>query len=267
MTLRFLTNTAGDNASIMSFVDGATASGYDDYDAMSGPRSRMVRSAASSSAITLAHTFAANVDADYMVVSRADKLLTRSNMDTIIRNYGANLAWSDISATIVCPLPLASLIGVGSQDYVKSFTPDVKRGYALRVSTAGGDEEAMMISHLCFAKAFSFGVEPERPLAEEDLTAEELAVPLKSEEPYKISRRIRLNFKGVARAKVDEFLALPQVFNWPLYLYDDDDSDLALWEHQLEHVIVEGMTENWQARSDVDLWDIELRVARLKHYE
>jgi len=263
--LKILTNTAGENATVANYVDGATASGYDDYDLISGPRNRSGRSQASTGHISFAYAFGVDVEADHMVVARADKMLTLSSLDMVIRERNSSNVWADVSSTALSPIQESHLIGIHEQDYVKQFTPTVQRGYALRVKTNSADAEALMLSKLYFAKGFSFGVEPEKPLQEDDLTEIEEILPPGGKLPYAIEKRITLIFKSVTRAKVDEFLALPQIFNWPFFLYDDTASDIALWQHRLEHVVVESCRETWQRRSDVNLWDIELTLGRLAH--
>lgn len=129
--------------------------------------------------------------------------------------------------------------------------------------TTGTTAESMLLSKLFFCTAFSLGVEPALPLIEQEIArnADDRRVrPLRGDEYYATERTINLRFAGVTAAKVAAFEALPNLFTWPLFLWDDDAS---VWAHKLEHVIIVGYEKTRRANGR---WDISLQCRRLEHY-
>src|SRR4051812_46997040 len=77
MSLLFLTNAAGNSATTLDTQgNGTTNVNYKRTDAMTGPRSTFHRGDIYAGQTALAYYFTADVDLNYAVVARADKLLT-----------------------------------------------------------------------------------------------------------------------------------------------------------------------------------------------
>lgn len=222
-------------------------------------RSKMFKGTATTGLTELAYTFTSDVACDHMVVARADKLLTKNQMDVAFRQRSSGGVWSDLG-TAYDPLTSADLIGIRSQDLVRSVSPTSLRGYSVRAVTNGVTPEAMMLSKFYASASFSLGIEPDQ----ESLQTEELApgteeTPLRGTRPYEVEKKISMTFFGVTGAKVTAFRALPQIFNWPLFLYDTTGD---LWSWKLEHVIVTDFTT---AIVGEGRWGVELSVHRLRH--
>lgn len=265
MALKILTNQAGYYATSLVEPSGTTSTGYDKRDFVSGPRSALYRMDASGGDNSVGYVFGEEHTMSYLVISRADLLLTADTLDLSLRHRNSGGTWADNQT--YAPFD-ETLIGPTSQDFVDSFTSAAGNRYGYGLEANSGGTEAFMFSKLYFCEAFSFGVEPTTPLVEEELIqGDTLFAPPRGDEPFATEKRIALTFKNVTRSKVDEFLLLPNIFSWPFFLYDDDDANVALWEHRLEHVVLESFTELWQQRSDLDYWDLNLLVRRLKHYE
>lgn len=260
MALLLLPNTVGDVATSMTNAGSgvATASGYNNYDAIAGPRSKRWRSAAHSDWMRLGYVVAANTTVTHCVISRADWLLTQDTMRVrgIQRNSGGT--WSDFSGFDKNPIAASDLVGLYSQDYVQEVAPSDLRGFGIECKTLGGGSEAAQISKLFYSNAHEFTSNPGASAWER---TEGMTYPMLGYFPYYTEARLTLSWNSLTRAQITAFRAIPNLLAWPLYLYDENAD---YWPWKLEHVLIEDYIETW---TGPDLWKLDVNIRRLKHYE
>jgi len=261
MSFLFLCNTGGNAATAMNNAgSGSTASGYNIYDAISGPRSTWHRGAAASGGVAVAYEFASDLDLDYCVVARADKLLTLNTSRLRAQERNSGGTWSGVSGIDFNPLAVGNLVGIKTQDLVFTFTQTVKRGFSV-YSNPVTSTDAQMLSKVYASKAFEFPVPPSFGARSEELPIGTYFTPPNGYIPYEVEMRFDIRFGPMAATYSTLFKALPQIRNWPLFLYDTAGD---LWTHKLEHVLVEGWTET-VLEGNKHL--LEITFLRLRHYE
>lgn len=263
MAFRFLTNGAGNLASAQDNAgSGSTASGYSATAAISGPRSKVWRSTASASASGLGYQYTSDLSPDYIVIARADLLLTQNTMRVKGRNRNSGGTWSDISGFDYNPLVVGDLIGPRAQDLVKAVSVGANtRGVGFTGTPASGTE-AVSVSKVYGAVSFSFtDCAPSFLPKWTDLPPRTYSSPMLGNRPYEIERRFSLVFSGVSAADLASFKALTQLYYWPLFLYDED---AAVWSWKLEHVILEALDVLYGHKN---FYNITMSFARLSHYD
>ena len=266
MALLFLPNTAGDRATAQDNTgSGATATGYDVKNLIAGPRqaSNGWRSTASSGASGVGYQIATDTDIDHIVIARADWLLTENTMRVKGRKRDSGGTWTDISGFDKNPIVAADLIGPKAQDLVIAVDVDTSlRGVGISADPVAGTE-AVQISKLYGAIAFTFDplTVPSREATWEDLPPGTYYEPLLGSRPYEVERRFTLTFEAVTMAQIENFKAIPQLFYWPFFLYDQNAD---LWKWKLEHVILEGFEVS--VRTNL-YYDLTINFLRLRHYD
>lgn len=276
MTLILLTNDVGYAATVQGWQNARNviATGYDMKDLIAGPRNRLVRSmqGSGSNIGIFSPRYAcdpAQVAVNYAVIARADYLTRRTNGCQIyFTRYGSTSFGGYAYESVVSNATLsAGLTGVRSQDYVYTYsTTRTAYGFGVEsyTSTVTGANVGQC-GQVFFSTGFDFGKNPDLVVPLEDLVdAQRLFVPPQAQIDgfaYDTEKRFTLNFRGVTRAKVDAFRALPNIQRWPLFLYD---SAAEVFAHKLEHVLVETWTEQ---RAASGKWDISIVFRRLAHYD
>jgi hypothetical protein len=269
-----LPNIWGDAAS--SFVASSTpdAAYAPLYDLISGPRSTITRWGASSSSRTLEYTTASANYFTHLVLARAD-LALRNNTgadlgftaEYYLGSYGAIPGEYRVTSDLVG----IDSFGLGhGQDLV--FINTV-RGQGTKIKLTADYDAATVSTGLGLSKfyacdAFDFGVEPRidpRPawytLSKDRGNYERFAKPLQGNMTYEIEATITLEWPHVSVSSFTDFLAIPQLLNWPLFIYDPQS---YLWAHKLEHVIVRHY--GWTQTSP-DHGSLQITFGRLAHYE
>lgn len=262
MSFLFLCNHAGESAaSVANAAGGSTATGYSLLNMIAGPRSTLHRGAAASGGVGASYLFNSNVDLNYVVIARADYLLTLNTSRVRLRERNASNVWSYVSGIDYNPLSSTSLVGVKAQDLVFSFTQTEKRGIEIYSNPVSGTD-AQQFSKFYACNSFEFtGYAPELGMQSEELPIGSYATAINGDIPYEIESRFTITFHQVTGSLVDTFKALPQLKNWPFFLYDTAGD---IWSHKLEHVILEGWTETINMKNSHTL---ELNFARLRQYE
>lgn len=260
MAILLLPNTAGDSAASMTNAGAgvATASGYNNYDVIAGPRSKRWRSAAHNDWMRLGYVFAANTTVTHCVITRADWLLTQDTMRVrgIQRNSGGT--WSAFSGFDLNPITSSNLLGLYSQDYVQAVAPSDLRGFGIECKTLGGGSEAAQVSKIFYSNAVEFA---SNPTASGWEYTEASFYPMWGYFPYYTEARSSLTWMALTDAEIAAFKAIPNLLAWPMYLYDEDAD---YWPWKLEHVVVEdyAITGNGLNR-----WKLDVSFRRLKHYD
>jgi hypothetical protein len=268
--LKFLCNYAGDVATSMSEAGGAStaAASYDATNLIAGPRSTWYRTTATSGLSRIGY-ITPSIGFDFLVIARADKLLTLGTMALygLVRSSGG--VWTNAPAgAILNPVTSADLLGpvvdgsTHAQDFVYEFSStQTAAGFGLELQSGGS--EATMFSKLFFGASFDFGHNPSLDAGvswEHVPYPNRFFVPHEGTLKYETERRFSLQWDFVSNAKIAAFEALPQILNWPLFLYDDAGD---IWDWQLEHVIVEDYTVSVIGQ---DLNHITIVFRRLQHY-
>lgn len=238
-----------------------TSTGYSVNDFVSGPRSTWHRTNSSSSTIGRGYEYAVSLTPTYVVVARADKLLTAAGSRVRFRQRTVADSWGDISGVDFNPLTSSDLVGPRGQDLVAAVTVVDTYGIGLSVAPASGSQ-ATLISKFYGCEAFDFGVPPQLSASWTDLPPNQYITPLDSTIPYEIERRFSIVFPLVTRAVAETFYQEYREFRVsPLFLYDTTGD---IWAHKLEHVLIENWTEEILEN---DRHTFSISFARLKHYD
>ncbi len=258
MSLKFLPNHVGDLASSLAMITGSTASG-DIYDLISGPRNTYWRGTASSSAVSPGYSLAANYVANYLVIARADKMVTLAGSQVRAMQKSSGGSWSAISGTTISTLAAANLTGYRSQDLVIDVSGATNyRGYGIEMDSAG--TEAMTFTKMYASAGFSFAMPPVFAQPWVDIPeSDRWFRPQQTSYEYETEKQFKLGFPAT-RAEMTSFKALPMLLKWPLFLYDTA-GDVFPWK--LEHVVIEGWIETV---IEDDRHFVEITLRRLKHY-
>lgn len=261
MTVKIITNLGATTSVMNELVYAATQYGFSPNDAASGSRSKFWRSILTLGPKGLGYTFPSNQTPDHCVIARADKLLTLGTY-RVTGIYSGG--YTTISGFDINPLTSANLVGPRAQDLCVAFTPSATTIWAVKFTQVGSDPEAAMISKLYFGVGFAFGkdIQPKASQIQPLPRAEKiLAFPQEGDLPFEIEQRMSMVWEDVTSAKIDEFLALPQVLKWPFFIYDPNT---YLFPWKLEHVILESYR---MAHKNINRWDLQLNLGRLKHYD
>lgn len=258
MTVKILVNTVGRDTYLQA---GATAEdGYDARDLICGPRNKLWRSIPTADNKGSQYATNSNQTPDHLVIARADFMLTEQGQR--LRAYRVNSS-TFISGIDENPFSSSDLIGIKSQDYAISFSASATTVWGVLVSQIAG-AEALQFSKMYFSAGFNFArhITP-RATSWANVPASEksYAFPLEGDLPYEVEARAQLQWSGVLTSEIDSFLALPTIFEWPIFIYDPST---YLWPWKLEHVIIEGYTLQ---HVNYDIWNVQLSIARLKHYD
>lgn len=267
MALRLLPNSAGNTATTADTTGvGSTKTGYDVKDLITGPRSRMYWCGSTSGTHTTRYSHSSALDYDHVVIARADLL---ANNETAVKLVISDFGSSNVKT--YDPLATSDLIGidVAGRGYGQDLVYDnvTSRGFSIvNVSTeksSGGDDMSRKYSKVYFSEAFHFGKEPTtspapnwQPVSDSD----RMFRPYRGNFEYDTEAVITLTWRKITQAKLDAFKALPQILNWPLFLYDTTGD---VWEHQLEHVLVQTWQEVYVRPG---YFDLSITFRRLAHY-
>lgn len=257
MALVILTNSAGNSASQIQFDASDVADGYDETQIIAGPRSTLMRAQAATGC-SLGYVFSDTLTCDYMVVARADLLLTENGARVYPTQKSAGGTWSQQASPDYNELAAGDLVGPRSQDLVFPVSPSEIHGIGLAAEF--DSSEAMIFSKLYGCVSFAFDEEP-MALSSEEVEPGTFFTPLRGTWPYEVEKRIAIAFPAVSDATYLEFRALPQIYNWPIFLYDTTGD---LWSWKLEHVVLETMTPTL---ANDGRWEIQASFLRLKHYD
>lgn len=268
MAIWLLPNTIANAATGIELIGSTATDSTDSYsdklNLIAGPRNTYWKSTAVSTEMAIGYQIASDLVATHMVIARADWMVTLASakMNLVQRNSSA--AWSAITGTTLNPLTAASLMGPKLQDYCTAISPTVYRGYGVDFDSTG--TEAFKMSKMYASVGFKFDGNcslkqlPEwQPLPQSQSV--NLFIPQQGCEYYEIESSIQMTWKRNTAASIAAFEALPQIRNWPLYIYDDAAN---LWSWKLEHVIVDTWQKTLVAQ---DIWDITVSFKRLKQYE
>lgn len=261
MSFYLLFNHAGHFASSLDTISlGTTATGYDIYDLIAGPRSTGHRTTASSSEAGRGYVFPSDYTCSHIVVARADWLLTQNGTRLRAKQRTSGGTWNYIGSVDENPLATNDLIGIRAQDYVAAVTPTDLRGIAITATPASGTQ-ASHVSKFYACSAYSFGQNPSPGFSWENLPIGTYRQGLEGDIPYEVEMRFTLTFPGVAQSIVTGFRALGQILNWPVFLYDDTGD---IWDWKLEHCIIEAY--EWIVH-EKDVHSLSITFNRLRHYD
>lgn len=199
---------------------------------------------------------APNLTADFLVQVRADlqfRNSVASSAANIWRHTGAG--WTNHSSATPT---VNDLTGVKSQDYVRLFSSGTGTGWEYQQtygSNTGGAHGAVYLG-----RQFSFNNPPTGPVVWEEFTEPSTANTMRGTRPFEVEAQITMTWAKVTAAKFTAFKALPKIYYWPFFVYDDQ-GDFIPWK--LEHVILAGWTAQLVY---VDTWDLTLNLLRLRHY-
>lgn len=260
MAISFLFNTAGFAASSISVITGATATGFQTKNIISGSRETMWRAQAAGSA-AIGYVYSSDVTISHIVVSRADLLLTKNQQRVLGQQRSSGGTWSNITGFDKNPLVAADLIGPKYQDLVVACTPTNLRGVGIASGALTGSE-AMQISKLYGANAFSFSsAVPSLGIGVETFLPGAYQKTFHGSMEYEVEKQFSLSFVGVSVSEMEQLLQITNFFHWPLFIYDPNQE---IWEWKLEHVIVGGMSVK---PLNEDSLELELTFFRLRHYD
>lgn len=253
MAVAFLCNTIGHVASAAGINFGSLVSGYNAYDAMSGPRNKTVRGGAGAATHRYQYDCPSS-EVTHVVVSRMDLFKNTLDADEVVVEYSSSHTVD--STTAVEDL---ELVGPTYQDWVKPIARTSASFSVAFNSTAITREYEY--GKVYFAKAFSFGTEPAIGQRLRISRAERVQSvrPCMGYKGYAVEAEFDLAFAGVTLAKILEFEALP--LHSPLFFYDNTGD---LFAHKLEHVII-AKPWTWE-RVAADSFNIALSLSRLAHY-
>lgn len=255
--LFFLFNEAGRAASSISILAGATATGYDATNVISGPRSTMWRSESNTNA-EIAYLYGSNIGISYVVIARADLLASKAGKHIVGQQRSSGGSWSDIPGFSYNITDTSLMVGPRTQDMVIATTPTDLRGIAL-FSQALSGSEAMQISKFYAGGAFAFGVPPQANIEYAEIAPKNYATTIQGTMPYEVERSFSMTFVGVTQAEYAQFL-LYDSFYAPFFLYDSTGD---IWPWKLEHVILGSLTATML---EYELYALTMNFFRLRTY-
>lgn len=258
MSIMFLFNTAGLNASSFTLGSGSSATGYDLYDCISGHRANTHRTLKASTETLRQYAYSSDLSIDYCVIARADLLLTYNTTRVRLKQRSSGGSWSYVSGVDYNPLVAGDLIGCKSQDLVINCSPSNLRGIALSTIPASGSE-ASEISKFYACVSWQGLGDSQKAYTWQDAEPRTTARPLNGGLTYTIERTFSLNFENLSQDQIDEFYSKEQLFYSPFFVYDPDQHH---WAWKLEHVILLNVEEFFIAR---DVYNLSLSFGRLKH--
>lgn len=277
MGIVLLSNTIGDAATsvtIEQLGDGSFANRseieYDYTNMITGGRNSFARFLTTENDGTSTIKYNAIGGVTHVVIARADLIALSSTP--------LDLAFEDedgvISDFAVSPLTSSNLIGIDpfkvghGQDWVDkvSSARDVDEWIRIEFekNNDADDNSQVQLSKLYFSNAFDFGLNPvinPAPQFQDLAEGEKFGRAIKGFEPVPVEKRITLTWEHLSKATVESFRAVPRIFEWPIFIYDED-AELFPWK--LEHVIITGVRET---HLNVDTITLEVDFMRLKHYQ
>lgn len=268
MAFWLLPNTIGNAATGVELISPTVTDpndlNSDKLNLIAGPRNTYWKSTTDSSAVAIGFQIASDLVATHIVVARADWMVTLAGARLRICNRSSVPAWSNLSSPDINPFATANLMGPTLQDYCVAITPTQNRGYGVTFDSSGAESFKMSKMYASVGFSFSGDIQldslPEwKPMPRTQSV--NLFIPQQGNEPYEVEADISITWRNNTPASIATFEALPQLRNWPLFIFDDAGD---LWSWKLEHVLV----DTWQKTLvGQDLWDITVSFKRLKHYE
>jgi len=254
MTVYLLTNHLGDVATTATAAS-FTSTGYDAYDAISGPRSTLMRND-----IAATHTYryaGVSQAVTHVVLARADFFKNALNAASVEVQYGGS--WTADSTATAGSM---TLLGPRSQDWVKTISR-TDSNFGLQFNS-NSPYNAVQYSKIYFSNGFDFGSGPEQQGYTEpiDEGSNSYVRQFFGEGFFETEAYIVLEWRNITSAKIEAFEALP-IF-WPFFIYDDSAD---LWQHKLEHVIIAQGEPYKKVRLGQDLFSITITFRRLRHYD
>lgn len=263
MAFYLLYNYSGDiSTQIAAIYAGTSASGYDINDVIAGPRSTHHRLQSSVSEVGIGYWHLFETTLNYLVVCRADWMLTQNGTRVRVGQKSLVGGWSNAAGIDYNPLARADLIGPRQQDLVIDIDAITNTGGIALSSTPVSGGQSLQVSKIYGAKAYEFSTYlPIISSVSEMLPLNSYATPLHGMIPYEIEKRFSLTWPMLPMSEVTAFKTLTSVFNWPIFLYDPDTT---MWDWKLEHVIVESYQEDILEKGNHTL---TVNFARLRHYD
>lgn len=249
MALLFLTNTAAANVLSLETAGASISSGYEQGDAIAGPRSRLVRADAGTSHSWVINTTSHTVS--HVVLGRADFFAGGLNASQIKVEYGSGPSTDSTTAA-----GSMTLLGPKDQDWVKTIA---QTSTSFRLTFEHSSSSATMYSKVYFSNGFDFGSMPQ--LVESRID-EQRVKPLLGYQFHQTERVFTLRWQNITQSKMASFRALP--LHWPLFLYDESG---YLFDHKLEHCVV-GESDAWREKKKVDgSFDVDVTLRRIAYYD
>lgn len=205
-------------------------------------------------------------DADHVIITRQDLLLAAEpTLDYILygRNSGGTRSafanWELVSSGFTA-------VGPRDQDGVRTLSVTSNRDYGYGIGfRIVSTPFNFRLSDACFCKSTDIGYPSrESAPATELLPAGSQVVPIRGYFPYYTEKRFTLTWSVLSDSQITDFknfLDEGNAWEFPVFLYDDTSS---LWQHKLEHVILENFTVNQLGTSDT--WSLTTTWQRLRHY-
>jgi hypothetical protein len=197
-----------------------------------------------------------NLTADFLVQVRAD-LQFRNSVSSSAANLWRHNGTTWVLHSTATP-STSDLTGPKSQDYVRLFSSGTGTGWEYQQTysaATGGAHGAIYLG-----RQFSFNVPPTGPVYWEEFPEPVSLTPMRATRPFECEAKFNITWQRITAAKLTAFKALPKLYYWPFFIYDDA-ADFIPWK--LEHVIL----GSWSAQLRyVDTWDLTLECYRLRHY-
>jgi hypothetical protein len=271
---KLLANTVGATVDTIAITGGSIPSGFDIDDIISGPRSTMFKTTGASNKTSPAYSDSTNsFQWTHCVVARADLMARASTSQGFAIEQDTGGGYGAVTGASISTLTTSDLIGVDpndngyGQDVVLTPTTSPQAGVdgiRLAITESGGTTNVQkQISKFYASNAFDFDNEPDSrpsPVFQRLAPTERAFRPLYGWITYDTEARITLTWRNLTQAKVENFKSIPELLNWPMFLYDPQ---AHIFEWKLEHVIIEGYSE--QIRNP-DAHDLSVTFRRLAHY-
>lgn len=255
--LLFLINDAGINADTFTLSTGTTASNYNLYDLIAGYRSSLHRTESSGSEILRQYAYSADLDIDYVVLARADYLITENGTRVRLKEKASGGSWSYISGIDYNTLDSTDLIGLNSQDLVIPVTLTEYRGLALSTITASGSEASVLSKFFgCVSKSINGiinkGLEYQEQLAGTKIKS------LENQREFEIESIFTLTISDLLKSDIVDLSLYLKYLYMPFFIYDPNQD---IWDHKLEHVILINYEEILLEKNN---YNLSLTIGRLK---
>ena len=234
---------------------------------IAGPRSRMVRTEQETGAVQLGYLYSTPYVFDTIVVAGIHRMATSvadcSFRVKMLKSDG--FTRTDVVATVEAALESADFVGIKGQDLIYdsiAYASTYEYGLAVETDSAATAGCPLHFSKFYACNRYSFGIEPnQKPSISPVKYESRLFRPIRGDEELEVEADISLSFSGISKAKIKEFLSIPHLLEWPIFIYDSDGD---WWDHKLEHVIVKSYNVTSLGKADFNL---SLLCGRLKHYE
>jgi len=275
--MKLLWNTVGAVATTNTVTGGTVISSHNAEYLFYGDRSKVTRTDSQAGDVSFGYEVSSgSFSWDHMVVTNADRTANNKTTSAIKVEQDVGAGYVTVSGSTVAPFQNSDLVGIDlwgighGQDYV--FTPaseqtGVEGVRFVTYKNSGGDDMAREVGKVFFCDSFDFGTEPlidPEPEWEDIPESDKIFKPRQGYVSYPTTKRTTLTWKHLSSATVTSFLAIDNLLAWPLFLYD---SSQYLFQHKLEHVIIERISEKCEpnaiANQNIEL---EITFRRLKHY-